>query len=67
MKNNEVMPAMRTIHQGMFAGTPMMVGLMLEAQPAVAARRVSPLVENPESLALVAKLTAYKVQLKVFA
>ena len=67
MKNNEVMPAMRTIHRGMFAGTLMTVGLRLKAQPAVAARQVSPLVENPESLALVAKPTAYKAQLKAFA
>ncbi len=66
MENNEVMPAMRTIHQGTFAGTPMMVGLMLGAQPAVTARQVSPLVESPESLALVAKLTVYEAQLKVF-
>ena len=36
-------------------GTPMMVGLTLEAQPAVAARRVSLRVEK-ESLALVAKI-----------
>ena len=66
MKNNEVMPAMRTIHQGMFAGTPMTVGLMLEAQPAVVAKWVSPRMKK-ESLALVAKLTVYKAQLKVFA
>ena len=67
MKNNEVTPAMKTTRQGMFAGTPVMVGLRLEAQPAVVARRVSLLVENPESLAPVVKLTVYKVQLKVFA
>ncbi len=67
MKNNEVMPTMRTIHRGMFVGTPMTVGLRLKAQPAVAARRVSPLVENPESLVLVAKSTAYKAQPKAFA
>ncbi len=65
MKDNEVMSA--KIHQGTSTRTPITVGLMLEAQPAVAARRVSPLVENPEGLVLVAKLTAYKAQLEVFA
>ena len=47
-------------------GTLMMVGLMLKAQPAAAAKRVSPHVKK-ESLALETKLAVYKAQLTVFA
>ena len=66
MENNEVMSAEGTIPQERVAETPMTVGLILKAQSAAAAQRVSPRVKK-ESLALEVNLVAYRVQLKVFA
>ncbi len=60
------MSAVGTIPQERVTGTPMTVELMLKAQPAAAAKQVSPRVKE-ESLTLETKLAVYRAQLKVSA